>query len=329
LTLSRKAVRPSQTSYLLSHGILPVSLDYRLCPQVNIIDGSMTDVRDAYIWAVKDLPLLMQARGIEVDATKIVIVGWSTGGHLAMTTAWTTPAAGLPPPLGILAFYCPTHYDPSGIYRNLIIFSLSTFLLLTWTLDDSLRMGKEYPPRTMSMSEIQKLLGTQVVCLLVDTVTLKLRLTCSQVTSHAFHSTDTTNMGWVKPGDPRSELVLALVKERNGVALLLDGIPTDENTLGVPEPECVAAISPLAQVQKGNYHTPTFVIIGDEDEIVPFHTSVDFVNALSRQGVKSGFIPVPGQRHIYDLALSPGMAKWDDWVAPGYHFLFEILGVPL
>ncbi|PNP44319.1 hypothetical protein TGAMA5MH_03925 [Trichoderma gamsii] len=288
LTLSRKAIRPAQTSYLLAHGILPISLDYRLCPQVNILDGSMTDVRDAYIWARKDLPLLMQARGIKVDASKIVIVGWSTGGHLAMTTAWTTPAAGLPPPLGILAFYCPTHYDPS---------------------DDSLRMGKEYQPRTMSMKEIQNSLGAQVV------------------TSHAFNSTDTTNMGWVKPGDPRSELVLALVKEKNGVALLLDGIPADGNTLGVPEPERVGAISPLAQVQKGNYHTPTFVIIGDEDEIVPFHTSVNFSNALREQGIKNGFIPVPGQRHIYDLPLSPGMAKWDDWVAPGYNFLFEILGI--
>lgn len=152
-------------------------------------------------------------------------------------------------------------------------------------------------------------------------------LTGSQVTSHAFNSTDTTNMGWVQPGDPRSELVLALVKEKNGVALLLDSIPTDGNTLKAPEPERVAAISPLAQVQNGNYHTPTFVIIGDEDEIVPFHTSVDFVNALREQGIKNGFILVPGQRHIYDLALSPGMAKWDEWVAPGYKFLFEVLGI--
>ncbi|PTB42568.1 hypothetical protein M441DRAFT_136945 [Trichoderma asperellum CBS 433.97] len=288
LTLSRKAIRPSQTSFLLTHGILPISLDYRLCPQVNIIDGSMTDVRDAYIWARTELPFFMRERGINVDASKIVIVGWSTGGHLAMTTAWTTPAAGLPPPLAILAFYCPTHYDPS---------------------DDSLRMGKEYQPRTMSMSEIQKALGSQTV------------------TSHAFNSTDTTNMGWVKPGDPRSELVLALVKEKNGVALLLDGIPTDGDTLEAPKPERVAAISPLVQVQKGNYHTPTFVLIGDEDEIVPFHTSVNFVNALQKQGIRNGFIPVPGQRHIYDLSLSPGMAKWDDWVAPGYKFLFDILGI--
>lgn len=161
----------------------------------------------------------------------------------------------------------------------------------------------------------------------MDMILSEMMLICSQVTSHTFSSTDSSGLGWVKPGDPRSELVLALVKEKNGMALLLDGIPADGDTLGAPEPERVAAISPLAQVQKGNYHTPTFVIIGEEDEIVPFHTSVNFVNALSKQGIKNGFIPVPGQRHIYDLTLSPGMSKWDDWVAPGYKFLFDILGI--
>ncbi|PTB70133.1 polyketide synthase [Trichoderma citrinoviride] len=288
LTLSRKAIRPSQTSFLLANGILPISLDYRLCPHVNIIDGPMADVRDAYAWARKDVPLLLQEKGIRVDGSKIVVIGWSTGGHLALTTAWTTPALGLPPPLAILAFYCPTHYDPS---------------------DDSLMMGKEYQPRTMSMSEIRKALGTQTA------------------TSHAFSRTDTTGLGWLQRGDPRSELVLALVKEKNGMAILLDGIPTDGDTLQAPEPQRVAAISPLAQVQKGNYHTPTFVIIGDEDEVVPFHSSVDFVDALSKQGIRHGFIPVPGQRHIYDLTLTPGMAEWEQWVAPGYRFLFQILGI--
>lgn len=111
------------------------------------------------------------------------------------------------------------------------------------------------------------------------------------------------------------------------MALLLDGIPTDGDTLGTPQAERVAAISPLAQVQNGNYRTPTFVIIGDEDEIVPFHTSVNFINALNKQGIKNGFIPVPRQRHIFDLSLTPGMSKWEDWVAPGYKFLLDILGI--
>ncbi|KAK1255599.1 hypothetical protein MKX07_007858 [Trichoderma sp. CBMAI-0711] len=139
--------------------------------------------------------------------------------------------------------------------------------------------------------------------------------------------TDTTGLGWLEPGDPRSELVLALVKEQNGVSLLLDGVPTDGNTFHAPEPERVTAISPLAQVRLGTYRTPTFVIIGDEDEVVLFHSSVDFVDALRKQGIRHGFIPVPGQQHIFDLTLAPGMAKWEEWVAPGYKFLFDILGI--
>lgn len=124
MTLSRKAVRPAQIQFLLSNGVLPISFDYSLCPQVNVIDGAMVDAREAYAWAMGQLPgILLQATaqgaggGIVVDPSKIVIVGWSTGGHLAMTLAWTTIAAGLPPPRAILAFYCPTVYDPSGMLR--------------------------------------------------------------------------------------------------------------------------------------------------------------------------------------------------------------------
>lgn len=114
MTLSRKAVRPVQTQFLLSNGILPISFDYRLCPQINVIDGAIADARDAYIWAMRQVPGLMAEKGAVVDPSKIVIIGWSTGGHLAMTLAWTTIEAGLPPPVAILAFYCPTFYDPSG-----------------------------------------------------------------------------------------------------------------------------------------------------------------------------------------------------------------------
>lgn len=118
MTLSRKAVRPVQTQFLLANGILPISFDYRLCPQVNVIDGAISDARDAYAWAIRKLPALIVEKGAVVDPSKIVIVGWSTGGHLAMTLAWTTIVAGLPPPVAILAFYCPTFYDTSGMQRN-------------------------------------------------------------------------------------------------------------------------------------------------------------------------------------------------------------------
>ena len=120
MTLSKKAVRPAQTSFLLANGILPISLDYRLCPEINLIDGPMTDVCDAYAWAQSPsrngLQGMLYAKNmrVQIDVAKIVVIGWSTGGHLAMTTAWTTKEAGLTPPRAILSFYGPTDFESGG-----------------------------------------------------------------------------------------------------------------------------------------------------------------------------------------------------------------------
>lgn len=125
MTLSKKAVRPAQTSFLLANGILPISLDYRLCPEVNLIDGPMADVRDAYAWAQSPsrtgLQSILHSKGsmVEVNRAKIMVIGWSTGGHLAMTTAWTTKEAGLPPPSAILSFYSPNDFESGGKLFNL------------------------------------------------------------------------------------------------------------------------------------------------------------------------------------------------------------------
>ena len=113
--LSRKDIRPKQTQLLLDNGLLPVSIDYRLCPEVNLLEGPMTDVCDALEWARHQLPALKRP-GVEVDGDKVVVVGWSTGGHLAMTLAWTTRLQNLKPPDAILAFYCPTDYEDDCKY---------------------------------------------------------------------------------------------------------------------------------------------------------------------------------------------------------------------
>lgn len=109
---------------------------------------------------------------------------------------------------------------------------------------------------------------------------------------------------------------------------MLNGIQTDDagNWREPPDPKRVAAISPMAQLRAGKYTTPTFMIHSDKDEIVPFHTAVKFVAALKEHGVKSGFLPVKGERHIHDLNLKPGAAKWDSQVEPGYAFLLGEIG---
>lgn len=145
MTLSRKAVRPVQTNFLLENGILPVSVDHRLCPEINLIDGPITDVLDAYQWMMTALPNLARTRGIVVDPERVVVIGWSTGGHLAMTTAWTAKSTGLRLPRAILSFYAPTDF-------------------VSGDLDQ--RRAEEYPERTMKIAEIIKALPRKPVRLL-------------------------------------------------------------------------------------------------------------------------------------------------------------------
>lgn len=115
--LSRKDVRPPQTQYLLDNGFLPISVDYRLSPEINIRDGAMNDVCDALDWIRTGLPKLhLKLPGLKVNGEKIVAVGWSTGGTLSMTLPFTSLKRGIKPPAAILAFYCPTDYEADCEY---------------------------------------------------------------------------------------------------------------------------------------------------------------------------------------------------------------------
>lgn len=114
MTLSRRAIRPAQTLHLLANGFLPVSVDYRLCPEVNLTDGPITDVRDAYRWVRTSLPQVVAQYGFTVNSDRVVVVGWSTGGHLAMSLGWTAEKAGIPPPTAILSLYAPCDFESGG-----------------------------------------------------------------------------------------------------------------------------------------------------------------------------------------------------------------------
>ncbi len=114
VTLSRRAIRPAQTRYLIKEGFLPVAIDYRLCPEVNIIDGPITDVCEAYMWSRKTLPGIASRAGICLNPEQIVVIGWSTGGQLAMSLGWTAAAAGIPPPNAVLSFYGPVDFESGG-----------------------------------------------------------------------------------------------------------------------------------------------------------------------------------------------------------------------
>lgn len=110
--LSRKDVRPHQTELLLANGLLPVSIDYRLCPEIKIVDGAMADVCDALQWARKEIPLLdLGIPRLNINGDQVVVVGWSTGGTLSLQLGFHAPKRGIKPPVATLAFYCPSNYE--------------------------------------------------------------------------------------------------------------------------------------------------------------------------------------------------------------------------
>jgi acetyl esterase/lipase len=80
-----------QIADCLERGWIVLALEHRLCPSLNILEGPMTDVRDALAWAqngglaealVKEEP----REAAKVDGERVMVMGTSSGGHLALCT---------------------------------------------------------------------------------------------------------------------------------------------------------------------------------------------------------------------------------------------------
>ncbi|CAO2650898.1 Nn.00g091950.m01.CDS01 [Neocucurbitaria sp. VM-36] len=102
-----------QISDCLDRGWIVLGIEHRLCPGVNVLEGPMTDTRDSLKW-VQDggLSRALQKEGldrVQVDGERVMVMGTSSGGHLALCTAWDVPK----PPLGILDFYGAKHFSDS------------------------------------------------------------------------------------------------------------------------------------------------------------------------------------------------------------------------
>lgn len=153
MTFSKNIIRPWQIPLLLQYGFLPVSLDHRLCPEVTLAKGPMADIRDGFAWARRDLArIASETRDFIIDASKIVVVGWSTGATLAMGTAWTSLDAGVKPPEAILNFYGPSDFESQCLYSQANHFKRLALTKIDWYTPR--KAG--YPESTMSSEDIAR-----------------------------------------------------------------------------------------------------------------------------------------------------------------------------
>ncbi|KAI0905937.1 BcPKS19, polyketide synthase [Ustulina deusta] len=293
IIFSRKDIRPAQTRHLLEKGFLPVSLDHRLCPEVSLAEGPMVDVCDALHWARHILPHIDSGRpGLQIDGERVVVVGWSSGGQLAMSLAWTAPQRGLRPPEAILAFYCPTNYEDE------------------WWRHPIQPIGAEDKGYEYDVLE-------------------------------AIQDEPISNYGVVGAWeplsdpriltDPRCRIVLHINWKAQTLPVIVGGLPSKnkagrssgtKNWNALPQPglDKIVAVSPLAQIRRGTYRTPTFLIHGTADDLIPWEQSQGTYEAMVERNVTAQLALIEGAPHICDLSSDPNSEGWKAAVR-GYEFL--------
>ncbi|KAF7172379.1 hypothetical protein CNMCM5623_004587 [Aspergillus felis] len=294
IMLSRKDIRPQQTRMLLDSGFLPVSVDYRLCPETSLTEGPMRDVRDALVWARRTLPTLALKRSdIRPNGDQVVAVGWSTGGHLAMTLAWTASQSGINAPEAILSFYCPTDYsDPFWSQPN-------------FPYGQDLAPPDEGDNIWDAMNHIP-------------------------ITSYNPPSTKRALGGWMSTSDPRSRIALHMNWRGQTLPVLLHGWnyrnlgTTGDKELTQPTAREVQQICPTSQISAGHYRTPTFMIHGSQDDLIPVKQVKKTFAVMVARGIDAELRVLEDSVHLFDMSSTfEDNPHETQAVADGYKFLSD------
>ena len=297
---TRKDIRDDQTQMLLRAGFLPISIDYRLSPEVSLLEGPMRDVCDALYWARKTLPssTLPGRSDIRADGDRVVAVGWSSGGQLAMTLGWTAASLDIKPPEAVLAFYCPTDYeDPFWSRPNrpfgeepVSIFSASSSTSSSATPDEPDSRGHHHHPLYEGLYD-KPIVGYSL----------------------GPSSKNRALGGWMSLDDARSRIILHMNWEGQTLPVLIHGLSKKKNhsiisssttkklLLPAPSVEQIRSISPLAQIRAGQYATPTFLIHGTRDDLVPWEQSQRTHEMLVERGVTARLEVLDGALHLFDM----------------------------
>ena len=301
--LSRQDLRPRQIQLLFDNGVLPVAVDYRLCPEITILKGPFVDVSKAYSWlrnTLSSLKLINTDINGALDLTRAVAIGWSTGGTLAMFLAWTSIPRGITPPDAILAFYCPTDYE-DNFWRKPNI------------PDHSDGFANE------SYNVIDGVFSTPITGY---NVPFKMLATA----------------GWIAPKDPRSRVMLHMNWHGQTLPVFFKGLPSAStvasqaaahfNHLQQPPAEDIVQASPYAQIIRGNYKSPTHLVFGTNDDLIPWQQAQRTVKAMRDAGIESGLTLAPDQPHLFDMYRDPDGSRWS-YVMEGYRFLFQRIGIDI
>lgn len=85
---------------------------------------------------------------------------------------------------------------------------------------------------------------------------------------------------------------------------------TEWNALPQPSADEIRRCSPLAKIMEGKYSTPTFLVHGTADDLIPWQQSARTADAMKAQGIDSQLVLVPDGPHVCDGSHDPTSAGW-------------------
>lgn len=157
-----------------------------------------------------------------------------------------------------------------------------------------------------------------------------------QITAYNVPSSKKAASGWMCPTDPRSRIVLHMNWRGQTLPVLCSSLPAKAavpegqreayERFPMPSQEQVFEISPYAQIVAGNSRSPTYLVHGTEDDLIPWRQSQRTFEALKAAGVPAGISVLQDQPHLFDLFSDADGKKWEE-IIRAYSFVFEHLGV--
>ena len=138
--------------------------------------------------------------------------------------------------------------------------------------------------------------------------------------------------------DPRSRLILHLNWHGQALPVLLNGLPSkravaegsastaDYSALPQPSDEEIDSINPYAQILKGIYRTPTFLIHGTTDDLIPWQQSAETHQALVKKGIPAEVRILEDLPHLFDM-IGNTDTRGSEAVKEGFDFLATHAGL--
>ncbi|KAF4540140.1 MYB DNA-binding domain protein [Lasiodiplodia theobromae] len=301
-------VNKDQIQDCLERGWIVVSLEHRLCPQVNILEGPITDCRDALAWVYDggldgELAKSPSTATFAVDKDRVVVFGTSSGGAIALAMGYSVPR----PPLAILDFYGATHFthpfwstplrtaklppntDPD--YINQVYDETPVPIRGGLSLE-----GQPPPPSSSSSSTPSTSNATSTASSTASSSPSSSIITDSSTsTSTSTTNNSSSNKNQPPPVPPRPSFALTHIAR----GTLLRVCYPFGDLRAIDATQNITASFP-----------PTCVVHGTADATVPLHLSRELFRRLEAAGVEREWIEVPGEEHTFVGKMEKGGEAW-------------------